>query len=148
VSLPSCPLSTDTSRRCAIFPLIHLGGARDGDLIVKGEADVGILDRRLRGRRADHVNELVVVGGRGPRGFRLDDLACGIFESDYGLNGSAFVPPQKRDRADDQERADPNSGEGTAEPGAESLVRSLGEVIGIYAPISTAGAPMASLMWP
>jgi len=64
------------------------------------------------------------------------------------LNGSAFVPPQKRDRADDQERADQKSGEGTAEPGAESLARSLGEVIGIYAPISTARAPMASLMRP
>ena len=90
------------------FPLIHLGRARDGDLIVEGEADVGILDRRLRGRRADHVNELVVVGGRGPRGFRLDNLACGILECDYGLNGSAFVPLTRRAPIKSRARELPN----------------------------------------
>jgi hypothetical protein len=36
--------------------------------------------------------------------------------------------------ADDEERSDQKSGEGTAEPGAESLARSLGE--GTHAPLS------------
>jgi hypothetical protein len=37
------------------------------------------------------------------------------------LNRAALVPPQQRDGADDEERSDQKSGEGTAEPGAESL---------------------------
>ena len=50
------------------------------------------------------------------------------------LNRAALVPPQQHDGADDEERSDQKSGEGTAEPGAESLARSLGE--GTHAPLS------------
>jgi hypothetical protein len=46
-----------------LFPLIHLGRARDRDLVGEGKADLGILDRRLRGSGADHMDELVIVGG-------------------------------------------------------------------------------------
>jgi hypothetical protein len=72
--------------------LIHLGRARDGDLVGEGDADLGILDRRLRGSSADHMDELVVVGGRWSEAFRLDYLACGILEADDGLNCAALVP--------------------------------------------------------
>jgi hypothetical protein len=71
--------------------LIHLGRARDRDLAGESDADLGILDRRLRGSSADDMDELVIVGGRWSGAFRLDYLACGILEADDSLNRAAFV---------------------------------------------------------
>ena len=64
------------------------------------------------------------------------------------LNRAALVPPQQHDGADDEERSDQKSGEGTAEPGAESLARSLGEVIGHMRPYLDCGCAYGIVLRP
>jgi len=64
------------------------------------------------------------------------------------LNRAALVPPQHHDGADDEERSDQKSGEGTAEPGAESLARSLGEVIGHMRPYLDCGCAYGIVLRP
>ena len=64
------------------------------------------------------------------------------------LNRAALVPPQQHDGADEEERSDQKSGEGTAEPGAESLARSLGEVIGHMRPYLDCGCAYGIVLRP
>ena len=106
-------------------PLIHLNLTLCHDQGWQGDPERQVVDRCCR-RRANHMNEVALIGGVQGGGRHRHHRFDGFIDGLLDLDITVLVPPQYGNREENQQDSQRDSDQGAADPFDEADLLSLG----------------------